>query len=239
MSAYLTIMRADLRGVIREGILVFVVVLILIAVIAVRFLVIYQAEWGTGPFLAPILTGLLLLFAAGFGMIMGFLLVEESDSGVRDALSVAPLSILGILIFRGGLAYFGALIASAIAILITQAVTLPAWQWAGLLLCISLVAPIMALIVAAISSNKIVALVIFRGLVAFFMAPAVSLILTDEWYRYVFLVSPPGFVIEAYRAMLTGNGPAELWLLGGAGYGVLILGLAAWRFRSKVYGLNR
>jgi hypothetical protein len=239
MSAYLSIMRADIRGVIREGILVFVVALILVAVIATRFLVIYQAEWGTGPFLAPVMIGLLLLFAAGFGMIMGFLLVEESDSGVRDALSVAPLSISGILLFRGGVSYAGALIACAIAILIIQGVSLPVWQWAGLLLTICLLAPTMALIVAAISSNKIVALVIFRGLFAFFMAPAVSFILTDEWYRYVFLISPPGFVIEAYRALLTGNGPAELWLLGGAVYSLAILRLAAWRFQRVVYGLNR
>ena len=47
------------RGAIREGILVFVAAIILVAFIAFRLVAIYQPTWA--PFLPPVLIALLLL----------------------------------------------------------------------------------------------------------------------------------------------------------------------------------
>ena len=89
MRVFLTLIGADARGATREGILVFVAAIILVAFIAFRLVAIYQPTWA--PFLPPVLIALLLLAAMGFGMVVGFLLVEEADSGVRDALAVTPV----------------------------------------------------------------------------------------------------------------------------------------------------
>ena len=63
--------------------------------------------------------------------------------------------------------------------------------------------------------------------------------LGDVWYRYVFLISPAGFVVEAYRAFLSGAGPAYLWIAGGGLYAAALLAVAIIRFQRVVYRLNR
>ena len=87
MTVFLTLMLADIRSVVREGILVFIVAAMLITLIVVRLMGVYQLEWGTGPFLAFALIALLLFFAVGIGMVVGLILVEEAETGVRDVLA--------------------------------------------------------------------------------------------------------------------------------------------------------
>jgi hypothetical protein len=62
VTVFLTLMLADIRSVVREGILVFIVAAMLITLIVVRLMGVYQLEWGTGPFLAFALIALLLFF---------------------------------------------------------------------------------------------------------------------------------------------------------------------------------
>ena len=72
------------------------------------------------------------------------------------------------------------------------------------------------------------------------MAPLVTYALGDGWVRYVFLASPVGFVIEAYRAfLLAHNGAAALWTAGGAVYSALLLAAAVVHFERVVYRMNR
>ena len=237
MRVFLTLIGADARGATREGILVFVAAIILVAFIAFRLVAIYQPTWA--PFLPPVLIALLLLAAMGFGMVVGFLLVEEADSGVRDALAVTPVPTAALLLYRCVLAFVGTLVAGVFGVALSGVVSLPAAAWAALLILTALLAPTVALAVPAIARNKVEALVLFRALGAVLMAPLFTFILGDVWYRYAFLISPAGFVVEAYRAFLTGGGAAYLWIATGALYAVALLAIAIARFRRIVYRMNR
>ncbi len=239
VTVFLTLMLADICSVVREGILVFIVAAMLITLIVVRLMGVYQLEWGTGPFLAFALIALLLFFAVGIGMVVGLILVEEAETGVRDVLSVTPVPTAALLLYRSVLAFAAALIAGVVGVVLTQVVALPPLEWAALLFVTALLAPTVALAVPAIARNKIEALVLFRVLGVVVVGPIVTFMLGDEWYRYVFLVSPAGFIIEAYRAFLAGIVPAYLWLAGGVVYAVVLLALATVRFQRVVYRLNR
>ena len=237
LRVFLTLIGADARGATREGILVFVVAIIVVAFIVFRLVAVYQPAWA--PFLPPVFLALLLLVAMGFGMVVGFLMVEEADSGVRDALAVTPVPTSALLLYRCVLAFVGTLSAGVLAVVFTSVVALPPTAWAALLILTALLAPTVALAVPAIARNKVAALVLFRALGTILMAPLFTFILGDVWYRYVFLVSPGGFVVEAYRAFLVGQGPAYLWIAGGGLYAAVLLVIAIVRFQRVVYRLNR
>lgn len=237
LRVFLTLIGADARGATREGILVFVVAIIIVAFIVFRLVAAYQPAWA--PFLPPVFVALLLLNAIGFGMVVGFLLVEEADSGVRDALAVTPVATSALLLYRCVLAFVGTLIAGVLGVVFTSVVILPVTAWAALLILIALLAPTVALAVPAIARNKVEALVLFRALGAVLMAPVFTLILSDVWYRYAFLASPAGFLVEAYRAFLAGSGAEYLWIAGGGLYAAALLAISIVRFRRIVYRLNR
>jgi hypothetical protein len=133
----------------------------------------------------------------------------------------------------------GTLVAGVFGVALSGVVSLPAAAWAALLILTALLAPTVALAVPAIARNKVEALVLFRALGAVLMAPLFTFILGDVWYRYAFLISPAGFVVEAYRAFLTGGGAAYLWIATGALYAVALLAIAIARFRRIVYRMNR
>jgi hypothetical protein len=113
-------------------------------------------------------------------------------------------------------------------------------RYAGAVVVLVLLAPSVELVIPSLARNKVEALVLFRAASLILMAPLVTYALGDGWVHYVFLASPVGLVIEAYRAFLLAyNGVAALWAAGGAVYSALLLAAAVVCFERVVYRMNR
>ena len=104
---------------------------------------------------------------------------------------------------------------------------------------LALFTPAFALIIPTLATDNIGALAVFKGLSFICFVPLALFFIPDTaWYRWILLVSPTTWVIEAYRAYLHSAGPAPVWAAGAAGYALVLLLMALWQFRGKVYHLH-
>ena len=240
MRIFWSLIGLDLRGIQREGLAVVVITITLVGFVIVRLGGVYQAELGVAPLLPIASIGVLTLLAIALGVAVGFLMVEEKDSGVREVLAVTPVQPAVMLLYRGVFAFVATLVAAPVGILVIDVVTLPFVAWAALVVVLALLTPTVGLAIPSLARNKVEAFVLFRVASVILMAPLIAFALGEDWTRYLFLISPVGFVIEAYRAFLVADdATATLWAAGGAVYSALLLAAAAVHFQRVVYRMNR
>ena len=237
--AFAALVAFDARGIGREGVLVYTLVLILLATAGVRVLGHFEPSLGIAHFHPAIVIAALINVVVAFAMICGLLLVDETDSGVREALAVVPVRPGLLLLCRTSVALVSTVVLSLAAIAIMGLVSLPLTAWLAVVAVLALTVPATALTIAAVTGNKVEALALFKGASLVLLAPVASFFLPEAGYRYAFLVSPTGWAVEAYRAFLEGSGDGTLWAAGGAVYAGALTAAAALHFHRSVYRLRR
>jgi ABC-type transport system involved in multi-copper enzyme maturation permease subunit len=180
---------------------------------------------------------------SGFGVLFGLLMVDENDSGVRQALVVTPVPPTTLILTRTVVATVWMCVWPVLTISVMnaawQAIDLPALEWMAIILCYALLTPALALAIPTLSADKVEALAVFKGLSFVCLIPlALYFVAADAWYRPLFLVSPTAWGIEAFDAFRAGSPAGFGWAAGGAAYALILLGAATYYFRRNVYRLN-
>ena len=246
MGPIATMVLNDVREVRRDRVLSATVALSVAATATITVLGAFQdrllgwADW------FPFVVGVSLVGGpGGFGFLFGLLMVDEGDTGVRDALAVTPVPPRFFLLVRTGVAtlWMAAWPLASVFLMnwTWRAVDLSLGSWLAVILPLALFTPSFALLIPTVARDKVGALAVFKALTFVALAPlALFFIPGDAVYRHLLLVSPTGCVVEAYQAFLgdlPGRGAA--WSLGALVYAAALLAMVVQRFRTKVYRMHQ
>ena len=216
MSAVTAIFQLDIKGILRDDVMLINVGMSVLTIVVITTLGAFQdhlpgwADW------FPFMVALTLVSGLGFAFMFGLLMVEESDTGVRNAMLITPVSPNLFIITRTLLATGWMLIWPYITIVIMnstwQVLHLSALELITVVVMVGLLAPAMALAMPVMSSDKVEAFAIFKGINFIMMIPlALYFFDADAWYRPLFLVSPTAWTIEAFNALIAGESIGYLW----------------------------
>jgi len=244
MIPFLSIVRLDGRGILRDHVALVTLVLSLVGTLGITALGLFQERlsgWSTWiPFVIAVS---LVGGPGGFGFLFGVLMVEEGETGVRQALAVSPVPPARLMVIRTVIATGWMCVWPLASVYLMnstwRAVDLSLLQWLAVVGPLALLTPACALLIPALAADKVGALAVFKGLSFVSLIPlGLFFVRSDAGYRALFLLSPTGWVVEAYRALLRSDGAAAFWGLGAVTYALTLLLVVVFVFRRNVYRLH-
>lgn len=230
----------ELKKWARDSLLGFFVAYPLILGFAVRWLIpVIEDRTGTtiAPYYFLIVSGLLLLTPLIIGAVAGFSILEDRDDNILLAIKVAPMSLEFFIGFKLALVFVLSVLGSVFAVWVSQLAHIsPGTMWAVSLVS-ALAAPLTALIVNAVASNKIEGFATVKGTAVLVLFPIVGLLFFDV-KGFLFSFVPGFWPAKALAvAMLPGKSfqlGYAAYLLIGMAYGVLVNLLVYRVFKAKV-----
>jgi hypothetical protein len=244
MSPLLSILRLDARGILRDHVALATLVLSLVGTLGIMALGLYQERLpGWSEWVPFVIAVSLVGGPGGFGFLFGVLMVEEGESGVRQALAVAPVPPARFMMIRTVIATGWMCVwplASVVLMNSTwRAVDLSLLQWITVVGPLALLTSACALLIPAVARDRVGALAVFKGLSFLCLIPlGLFFVRSGAPYRAAFLLSPTGWVVEAYGGLLRSDGAAAFWGLGAVAYALTLLLVAIFVFRRNVYRLH-
>ncbi len=178
-----------------------------------------------------IMTGFfLLLNPLLVGFVIGMLLLDERDEGTLLALRVSPLSLSNYLLYK-----------LTMPMLLATVMTLICFPLAGfdlpfrpvyvlIALAASLIAPLMALFMAAFSANKVQGFALMKG-ANVFLVPPVAAYFFNAWWELFFGLSPVYWIIESFWRAEKDDSTMWLFLLVAIVYQLGLIWFLLRRFR--------
>ncbi len=231
----------DLKSVRRDSLLLSIALTPWLIVIMLRLAVPSLTAWSYTRYQIrledyyPLIVGVFLLLNVPlmFGVMSGFLLLDERDDDTLTALRVTPAALSGLLSYR--------LLTSALLSWAYMLICLPLTGLVALaqvprtipaLLLASLFAPIVALALMAFARNKLEGFALLKGVGVVMLGPVAAYFISAGW-RLAFGLLPTYWSTQAFWAALNGD-MGWGYLLGGFGYcGAALLALW-WHLRRTI-----
>lgn len=187
-----------------------------------------------GPYQPLVGSVVLLMMPSLFGMVIGFLLLDQRDDRTLEALAVTPLTARGYLAYRIALPM---VLGAALALICIPLSGVPPVGPLPLLaaaLAAAPVAPIYALVLAGFAANKVQGFALTKALGVVFVAVVAGYLIQPPW-QFAFGVVPQFWPAKLYWLLVEGGGNgwpagATLVLLAGLAYQLGVLGLLLRRF---------
>lgn len=180
----------------------------------------------------PVIYGYLVVMnPVLFGMVVGFLLLDERDDRTLTALQVTPLTLSQYAAYRIGLPM---LIALGLTPLLLRLVGDTTLSWPAMLL-VSLVAaplaPIFMLFLAAFAPNKVQGLALTKGAGIILFVPVVAWFVALPW-QWLLGLAPTYWPVKVYWLLAAGTPSAWLTSLVGLGWQAGLIALLFRRFNQ-------
>ncbi len=207
----------------------------LLIVVLVRWLVPYitekQAPWfDLVPFYPLIISYfLVLLIPLMFGVVIGFLLLDERDDQTLTALQVTPLPLDSYLMYRIALPFMLSVLTAVVAVPLTGLVQVPFLPLLLVSLLASLEAPIFALALASIAENKVQGFALMKGSGVILLAP-VAAYFVPSGLQLLFGIIPTYWPVKAFWVAAGGGSRYWPFLLAGLLYHLFLLKMLLQKF---------
>mgnify|MGYP000476910454 CR=1 FL=1 len=224
MSAARALLALDLKGITRDAVLITNIGASIVGTLIITIIGIYKADTNWADWFPAMVAMSLITNPPAYGVLFAFLMVDEKDTGVRSALAVTPIAKHTTILTRSTLSVGIMLVWPMISVAIMnsswQALHIPPLHLFMVVASVALFAPIVTLSVAALASNKVEALSIFKG-ISFVSLAALALYFVDPnaAYRPAFLLIPASWAIHAFDAFRQGDITSGYWWSAG---GILI-----------------
>ena len=167
------------------------------------------------PYFAPLASSALLLITPiMYGMIVGFLFLDQRDDGTLTALRVTPVSLQNYLAYRLSVPMLLSVVMTPLAFAIAgvSGVNFPA-----LLLCTLAAAPLAALVamsLAAFAENKVQGFALQKA-GSVFLLPAVAAYFVPAMWQPFFWPLPTYAPVKLYWSLASGDPRWWAYLVGG------------------------
>jgi fluoroquinolone transport system permease protein len=233
--------KSDLLNTIRDPMLGWFIAFPLIIALVVRFLVPELAKW-VAPWVDivpyyPMVMGVVIVFVpAMYGVLIGFLLLDERDDGILTALKVTPVSMASYIGYRVSMPMAVSFVASLISLPIAGLVTLDLPHLVVVALVASLGAPFFALVFACFAENKVQGFAIQKMLGAVMTAPLLAYMIDPKW-EFIFWALPSYWPIKAFWEASIGGPNFWLYVAGGIIIHLALIGILLRRFNRVVHRL--
>lgn len=161
-----------------------------------------------------------------WGMLSGFLLLDERDDRTLSALQVTPLHLSHYLLYRLALPSLLSVASTALLYPFAGLMTLPGTERLLLALAAAPLAPLIALLLAALAQNKVQGLAMTKAS-GLLILPALAAALVPFPWRWLFAPIPTFWPTQAVWQALEGGSAYAFFLVGGFVFQMLfIVGLA-------------
>lgn len=240
MSAVVSILRLDLKGIGRDQVLALNASLSVVVMLAITVMGLLRGGDPAWSRWFPALLALSLLTGPpSWGFLFGLLMVDEKDTGVRQALAVSPVSPERMLLVRSVTSVVLMVIWPLVSVTVMNAawhgLAVAWWSWLPLVAVLALGAPVTALAVAAFAGNKVEAMALYKGINFMALVPlALYLVPADAGWRWLFLALPSAWGLQAFEALRSGGAVAG-WLAGALAFHGLLLLAALRAYTRAVY----
>jgi len=176
----------DLKNIIREPMLMFLMAGPFIMSLSIRWLFPFLAEYIRSyidlTVYHSLIAGFVLIFIPILlGMLTGFLLLDERDDYVFMTLIVTPLGKRGYIAYRVLLPTFISLLYTLLILPITNIVRVDFITLMPIAFLAALEAPIAALYLVVFAGNKVEGLALSKALGIFMIAPLVGYFVDSKW----------------------------------------------------------
>lgn len=169
-----------------------------------------------------------------WGMLSGFLLLDQRDDRTLSALQITPLPLRHYLLYRLGLPT--ALSAATVFILFPLADLGSLHMGARFVLALGAapLAPLVALLLAALAQNKVQGMALTKGS-GLLIVPALAAYFLPLPWRWLASIAPTFWPAEAFWQALQNHPSFILYTIGGVVYQFLLIGLLSRRFERIMH----
>jgi hypothetical protein len=232
----------DARNVRRDSLLLWMALMPFVFVLIFRFLVpwvrdglLAQFDFDLAPFFTLIMS---YAFIIGtpllFGVVIGFLLLDERDDQTLTALQVTPLSLTSYLAYRIA---WPVLISTGMTIItfpMANLVTFPMGHLFLVALLAAPLAPTFALFMAAFAQNKVQGFAIMKASGTFLVLPLLGYFIRSNW-QWAFGLIPTYWPAKLYWVLDAGEPGAWIYFVVGVVFQVALLVLLLRRFNRVMH----
>lgn len=243
MIRHFTITRGDLKNIYRDRMQLLVAVTPLIIILLLRFLVPVVTNllkvhllFDLSPHYPFILSFFITLTPLFYGMVIGFLIIDERDEQLISYFAITPLTKSGYIKQRVGLPIVITFTLTIILVYGSGIVSIPFLNFLKLIplaFMLALEAPLMAVVLASTASNKVEGLAIAKGMGITILSPLAGYFIAFRW-RYLAGIFPQFWVSQAFLGIYNDH----FQYLSSLSFGFLIhiiyLKLMINRFNKKV-----
>jgi fluoroquinolone transport system permease protein len=230
MSSYFTALGPiDMKNLRRDPLLVWLPLIPLLPALLARWGVPSLAAWletefdfALAPYYPLLMSFLAVLTPSFAGMITGFLLLDERDDHTLTALLVTPLPLNGYLVYRMGAPLLAGAVMTLLVLPVAGLIVIPFSHMLAVVLLGALIAPLLALFLAAFAENKVVGFALMKSLNGVLILPAVAYFAPANWQWAAGLI-PTFWPLKAY--WLAAEGSTAFWPAVGAGTAVNLVAL--------------
>jgi len=207
----ISFIRGDYRSIWRDSMMMVMLVSPLLMGLGIRIIIPYINEqlmhllrFDITPYLTGIGGFLIQVPPLMYGMVAGFLILDERDEGVLQYLTVTPLSRGGYLIYRITMPAIVGIVASLLFISISGLLPSVTVSLLPLLIPAALGAPVISLLLATFAHDKVEALTIAKAASTSFL-PALVIFFTDSPIQYVCGFTPSFWIVKGMIALYTNS----------------------------------
>jgi len=233
--------QGDLLNTIRDPYLKWMIIIPFILALLIRLLLPELTGWASPmvnivPFY-PLVMALIVVFVPLlYGIVIGFLVLDERDEGTLNALKVTPVSMRRYIAYRVSapmaLSFITTLIAYPLAGLISVD-----WQLLIIVAALaSLESPFIALVFACFAENKVQGFAIQKMLGTVLMALLVAFLIDPGW-EFIFWALPTYWPVKAFWEGSAGGHGFWLYVAAGIIVHAALISALLWRFNKVVHRL--
>jgi fluoroquinolone transport system permease protein len=241
----ITILKAlglgDFRNVQRDSMLSWFTLVPVIIALVIRILVPRLTDWLLAeyafdlvPYYPAIMSYAFILAAPGiFGIIIGFLLLDERDDGTLTALQVTPLTLNNYLLYRLILPIVLSLVMIPLLFPLTGLMSIPLLPLLVVTLVAALEAPILALFLASFAENKVAGFALMKATSLIIELPLLAFFFQSKWTLLAALI-PTYWPMKIFWVASEGG---NYWgyLLVGLVFHLVFLGVLLRRFNGVMH----
>jgi len=182
----------ELKSIKRDKMYAFFAIYAALMVVLAYFLIPYLAETSLPLVVHLVTLVFILMISFMFGAITGFTLLDDQDDNVILSLKITPISVKNYIWTKLLISYLFGVVSTILLVLVTMLPDI-ASPFEILMICIlsPMQAPIIALLINMVASNKVEGFVIMKLSGIILLVPIAVLFLTN--WTEIFLMILPGF----------------------------------------------
>ena len=231
----------DLRNVARDEMLRWMALIPLLIAVVVRYgwpIVVAQLQtrfqFDLLPYQTMLISYIVIASPIVFGVVIGFLLLDERDEGSLIALQVTPLTLTNYLAYRLGMPVILTMILLIVSLPLAGINTFSLAKLLLLAVVTAPLAPMLAIFLAAFASNKVQGFALMKGGGILFLLPIVAYFVDARW-QWLIGLFPTYWAPKLY--WMISEGVSGVWLvaLGGLVNQLLWIYLLGRRFNRILH----
>lgn len=235
MKSLINILKTDLQLIFRDKTLLFFALTPAFLILFISNFVPYICKIYPEiiPFQSYILIVASLQTSILYGFVSSFVILEEKDEQVIQAIRILPLSTEWFIIMRLLFSTCISFISAFLMIRLGGIENIHIPYALILSFMYALIAPIITLTVSTFAKNKVEGLALFKGVDLILLLPIVSFFLDDFW-QFAFYIFPTFWVYSAFNNTINDTS-SLLYFIIGIGYSSTLIVILTLFFKKKVF----